>query len=385
MRTKADVVIIGGGIHGCSAAYHLAKKGKKNAVLVEMDLPGSGSSGRSAAMLMHQTGNEQTTLLALISIAEYHSYLKTAVFKELEFKFNKTGSILFATEQDAGEELRRRIDMQNRVGVKTETMDSSDVNRKAPIIKSEGIQVASYCDTDGYIDPYTVVTAYVREARRYGIEIPPRVQALNIKLKDKKVVGVETNSGFIETEIVINAAGAFAGKVAKWVGIQLPIANKQRNILHFAPRPTPDPFPIVEDISTEWYFRPDKDDIMVGVGPQTDVDYIPATLQPGFDPRCLLQLAEYVSVRAPKLYETNITGGQWAGVRSTTPDELPIIGPVDEVEGFLNCCGWGGFGITLAPIGGSLIAEYVVDGKTTTYDINPFLFSRFNNKLVNKG
>ena len=382
MRKSADVVIIGGGIQGTSVAYHLAKKGIRDTVLVEMDTLGSGSSGLSAAMLMHQTGQEQTTKLALISIKEYRSYSKKF---EIDISFRKTGSICFATEPQKADELRKRIEMQNRIGIATETLDGSGVSKLAPLIKEDGIIVATYCEQDGYIDPYSVVNAYAQEARKLGVEINLRVKALNIKTSGRKVVGVETKgvetgSAYIETPVVINAAGALAGQVAEWVGIHLPIMNKKRNIVFLAPRPPLEPFPIVEDVVTEWYLRPDGKNIMVGVGPQEEVGYIPDTLRPGFDESCLYKLGEYIEHRAPALMETAVMGSHWAGVRCMTSDELPILGPVDGVEGFLNCCGWSGFGITLAPVGGMLLAEFVAHGKSSTAEINPFLLKRFQGK-----
>lgn len=377
MRSRAEVVIIGGGIQGASVVYHLAKKGTTDTVLVEMDLPGSGSSGRTAAMLMHQTGREQTTQLAQISIAEYFSYRDEF---GVDHGLHKTGSICYTTDVQLVDQIRSQVDMQNRVGIETHELDGSGVREKVPIINVDDLLVAAYCPLDGYVDPYSVVQWYIQNARDQGAEINPNVEALDIQTSKHAVVGVETTKGFIQTRTVINAAGAKARQVGKWLGIDLPIKNRKRSIILLAPRPPVDIFPIAEDVGTGWYLKPEGRNIMVGVGPQTDVDDIPDTLQPGFEVHRTTEVAEFIAHRVPYLINTDITPMKWAGIRCMTPDELPILGPVDEVEGFLNCCGWSGFGVTLAPVSGKLLAELIADGKAATADINPFLLERFQSK-----
>lgn len=377
MRSSAEVVIIGGGIQGTSVAYHLAKRGIIDSVLVEMNYLGSGSSGRTAAMLMHQTGQEPTTRLAKVSIEEYLSYPDEF---DIDISFHPVGSICFATEEEATERLRRRVDMQNKLGIETRELDASAVGGKVPFMNVDDILLAAYCPLDGYVDPYSVIQAYTKYARDRRVEILQGVQASGIRTEMQKVVGVETNKGFIDTRTVVNAAGALACQVGKWVRVDIPIKNYVRCIAFLAARPPFGEFPVVEDVETEWYLKPEGINIMVGVGPQTEVGDVPDTLQPGFEGHREYELAEYMMHRAPALADVGLMPIRWAGIRCMTLDELPILGPVDEVQGFLNCCGWSGFGVTLAPIGGKLLAEWIADGKTTTADINPFLLKRFQSK-----
>jgi len=379
MRSKADAVIIGGGIQGTSAAYHLAKKGIVDIAVVEMHFVASGATGGSAAMVMHQTGREPTTRLARLSIQEYDSYAEEF---DLDVGFRRVGSICFATDEATANQIRRRVEMQNQHGIETELLEGSALQEKfPPFIETDDILVASYCPLDGYIDPHSVAQAYAGYARREGVEINQYVKALGIRTSGGRVTGVETTSGVIETPVAINAAGALAGQVATWVGIELPIELHMRNIAVFSLKPPPHLFPIVEDVVIEYYFKPEGPNVLVGVGPETEIEGIPDDLPPNFlapdfDKSHYDAMYAYLSERAPELTGAGIVRG-WAGIRAVTPDELPILGPVDELQGLFNCCGWSGFGITLGPIGGLLIAELVKDGTTKDVDLEPFLLKRF--------
>ncbi|HZQ08968.1 MAG TPA: FAD-dependent oxidoreductase [Anaerolineae bacterium] len=368
MKRTADVVVIGGGIQGLSCAYHLAAKGIKHVSLVELDLLGSGSSGRSAAMLMLSMSRPETIAMSFVAWKEYMA------FPELLGEgthFKPIGYMTVATRA-AEPALCEEIAIQQANNVPIEVLDPEDVKEIAPAVNIEDIVLGAICRTDGVIDPHAVMQAYARGAKQLGAEINERVQATGIVLENWHVTGVETTAGTISTPIVVNATGARAREVGSWVGLDLPIKNYKRHIFitdEFKAIPQTTPF--VMDLEVEWYFRKEGDNVLMGMGREESTSF-----EPQFEPEFQEKVIERAAVRAPILLNAKILRG-WAGLRALTPDDLPILGYAPGVEGFVNCCGWGGHGVMHAPTGGILTAEVIADGKATTMDITPYRYERF--------
>lgn len=368
MRTTADIVVIGGGIQGLSCLYHLAARGIKNISLVELDLLGSGSSGRSAAMLMLSMKREETIALSYAAWKEYMEFGE--IFGETTH-FKQIGYMTVAT-QAAERELREEIATQQKMKVPIEILDPQQVKEVAPAVNVEDIVLGAICRTDGVIDPHAVMQAYARGAKKLGAEINERVQATGIVMERGHVVGVETTAGRIATPLVVNATGARAREVGSWVGLSLPITNYKRHIFitdEFKAIPPNTPF--VMDLEVEWYFRKEGENVLMGMGREESTSF-----EPQFEPAFQEQVIERAALRAPMLLNAKILRG-WAGLRALTPDDLPVLGYAPGVEGFVNCCGWGGHGVMHAPTGGILTAEIIVDGKASTMDVTPYKYERF--------
>lgn len=368
MRTTADVVVIGGGIQGLSCLYHLAVKGIKNVSLVELDLLGSGSSGRSAAMLMLAMSRRETIALSFLARQEYMAFQD--LFGE-STHFKQIGYMTVATSA-AEQELRDEIAIQQEMNVPVEVLDPEEVKDIAPVVTVEDIVVGSICREDGVIDPHAVMQAYARGAKQRGAEINERVQATGIALEDGRVVGVETTAGRISTPLVVNATGARAAEVGSWVGLNLPITNYKRHIFitdEFKTIPQNTPF--VMDLEAEWYFRKEGDNVLMGMGREESILF-----EPQFVPEFQEKVIERAALRAPVLLNAKIIRG-WAGLRALTPDDLPVLGYAPGVEGFVNCCGWGGHGVMHAPAGGILTSEVIAEGRATSMDLEPFRYERF--------
>lgn len=368
MRTTADVVVIGGGIQGLSCLYHLAAKGIKNISLVELDLLGSGSSGRSAAMLMLSMSRVDTIALSFVAWKEYMAFPE--LFGE-STHFKQIGYMTVAT-QAAEHALREEIEIQQKMNVPIEILDPQQVKEIVPAVNIEDIVLGAICRSDGVIDPHAVMQAYARAAKQLGAELNERVQATGIVQENGRVIGVETTAGVISTPLVVNATGARAKEVGSWVGLDLPIKNYQRHIFitdEFKAIPQNTPF--VMDLEVEWYFRKEGDNVLMGMGREESTGF-----EPQFVPEFQEQLIERAALRAPILLDAKILRG-WAGLRALTPDDLPVLGYAPGIDGFVNCCGWGGHGVMHAPVGGILTAEIIADGKATSMDITPFKYERF--------
>ena len=365
LKSTASVVIIGGGIQGTSIAYHLAQCGVREVVLVEADLVGSGSSGRSAAMILLQMSREMTIRLSQESFKEYLGELGA------DSGYKPIGYLNVATREIA-DELRAQVSLQHQLGVPTEVLLPQDIARLVPAVNVDDVEFGSICWQDGVIDPHAVMQTYVQRARQLGAEIYEKVEATGITIEKGRVAGVQTSAGLISTPIVVNAAGARAAQVASWVGLKLPITNYKRTVF-ITDRfdEIADDAPFVNDMAVEWYFRKEGKGVLMGMGLEESM-----TFEPQLDWEFLDTLIQRALHRAPILANARVMRG-WAGLRPLTPDDYPILGRAPGVEGFINACGWGGHGVMHAPIGGTLIAELIADGKTTTMDLVPFRLERF--------
>ena len=369
MKSTADIVIIGAGVSGCSTAYHLTKMGITDVAVVEMEQVGSGSSSKSASMLSLQyCYNPLVTQMALYSYKRYMAF-------EEEFgvstDFKKIGWLNIATSEKA-QELLEQTKMRQSFGIKSETLTPAEIKYRYPELNTQDIAVGVWGADDGPFDPYMIMQGYTKKASQQGAKLYEGVRATDIRLDKGQVTGVVTTKGVIATNTVVNAAGPWAIEVGKWVGVKIPIINRSRSIVVTGPFPEiPSNNPLIEDITMEWYYRPEGPGILMGMG-ITPVE----NLNVQFTPQIRDELIKAAIQRVPILEKASFLTG-WSGIRPTTSDSNPILGGVPGLTGFVLNCGWGGAGIIQSPAGGQVIAEYIVDGYASTIDISSCDIKRF--------
>jgi sarcosine oxidase subunit beta len=320
-------------------------------------------------MILLQMSREQTIRMSQESFKEYLNFEKEF---DADIGYKPIGYLNLATKEIA-DDLRAQVELQRRLGVPTEILSPEEIARLLPALDVTDLAFGSICWKDGVIDPHSVMQAYVKHARRLGAEINEKAQATSIALEKNRVVGVRTTAGDIATPRVVNAAGPRAAQVGSWVGLDLPIRNFKRTIF-ITDRfdEIPDNPPFVMDLAVEWYFRKEGKGILLGMGIEESM-----TFEPQLEWEFLDAMIQCALHRAPILANARVMRG-WAGLRSLTPDDYPILGYAPGVEGFVNCCGWGGHGVMHAPIAGQLVAELIAAGKTTTLDLAPFQLRRFS-------
>ena len=367
MKNTAEVVIIGGGIQGISLAYHLARRGLTDVCLIEMKELGSGSSGRSAAIIGHAFPSENCLPLVELSFAALMRFQDEL---DADPGFEPIGCLLLAGAQGAPD-LRRRHALLQSKGIDSHLVDRETISRLTPGLNLEKIEVGLYGARDGSVDPHSIMMAYAQHARRLGAELAEGVKATGLQIEGDRVVGVHTTAGCIATHRVVNAAGFRAREVGTWAGMDLPITNIKRHIFVTGPIAVySQSIPFTYEVEVAWYMRREGPGLLIGMGAvESDEE------DPQVDWSFLDVVADHSMHRAPALAEAEIKNG-WAGLRPITPDDDPILGEASHLRGFFNDCGWGGHGIMNAPAAGIVLAELMVGG-TTDADISRFRAERF--------
>jgi glycine/D-amino acid oxidase-like deaminating enzyme len=221
-----------------------------------------------------------------------------------------------------------------------------------------------------------IMWGYMKRASQMGAKLYEGVRATGLSIRNGQMEGVITDKGFLSTGWVVNAGGPWAAEAGRWVDIEIPIKNSARCIvvtgaLHEIPSETP----FVEDLTAEWYFRPEGAGVLMGMG-----SVATEKLDIQIHHEMMEEMIDAAVHRVPILEKAPVLTA-WTGIRPLTDDDLPILGPLPSVKGFVLNCGWGGMGIILAPVAGQLIAEYIVNGYCTTMDIRPFRLERFAMKM----
>ena len=369
MRTSADVVIIGGGVIGTSIAYHLAKMGAQNTVVLEREpMLGMGSTGKCAGGIRQQFSTEVNIRLSMESVRFFENFREEL---DADPEFRQNGYLFLATTEEEVTAFQQNVALQRSLGLKVEILSPPEAKDLVPALNVEDVLLATYCPTDGYADPHSVLQGFAKGARRLGVEMCTDTEATAIELKAGKVRAVATNQGRIETPVVVDAAGPWLAIVGRMAGIELPVLPYRRQIFVTHPFPAiPDPVPMVIDFQPSFYFRKEGPGILMGM---TD-DEEPPSFNTHADWDFLAQVVEKAIHRAPILEQAGFMDG-WGGLYAVTPDDNPILGPLPELEGFICAGGFSGHGFMLAPATGRAIAELILEGQSTV-DISALSINR---------
>lgn len=371
MATTADAVIIGGGVTGSSLAYHLAKAGLR-IVLLEKQHLGAGGTGKSTSIVRMHYDNEPETRLAWASFKTY------AHFSDVvggDCGFVRCG-VLWLVNHDSTEKLRANVAMHRQVGVNTRVVNPQEVKAIEPACSLEGVALGAYEPDSGYADPFLTTFAFARRAQELGVEIHEGVAVTGISTASSRVSGVRTDQGAIEAPIVINAAGCWAARLGRLVGLDIPIMVQRNQIaLLRQPRELLRRHCVVADIGVGMYFRPEESFATVvgaGLGEDgVDPDAYNEAVDADFPPLARRKASQ----RAP-VFSHAVSRGGWSGIYDMTPDGKAILGQAGP-EGFYVACGLSGTGFKKAPAIGQCLTELILQGRSTTVDITPFRLSRF--------
>jgi glycine cleavage system aminomethyltransferase T/glycine/D-amino acid oxidase-like deaminating enzyme len=370
VRDRAQAVVIGGGVGGCSILYWLARLGLTDALLVERADLTSGSTFHSAGLVGQLRGSLSLTRMMMASVELYRT-LGAEV--GLETGWREVGSLRLASSEERMEEIARQAGWAKTFGLPLELISAEEAQRLFPPLTTDGVRGAAFIPTDGYVDPSQLTFALAEGARRRGAEIATHTRVTGFDVRNGRVAAVETDRGRIETEIVVNAGGMFAGELGALAGVNVPVVPMAHEYLVTRPAGLPLEMPTMRDPSLLVYFRPESGGLVVG-GYERDpapwsLDGIPADFNgklleedwPRFEP-----LLENAIRRVPVLEEMDAVR-LINGPEAFTPDNEFILGPSD-VRGFWIAAGFCAHGLAGAGGMGRLVAEWIVDG-TPSLDV----------------
>jgi sarcosine oxidase subunit beta len=299
--------------------------------------------------------------------------------------FVKCGVVFFAGAKDA-DLMRKTVSMHQRIGIREDLLSGEELKKMEPALYAEDIAWGGFEHDGGYADPALAANSFCEAAQRQGVEVMKKTTVTGLKIKAGKINGVLTSKGEISTDIVINVAGPWGGQIAAMAGVHIPIkASRHPVVIIQKPTSWRKPTPVWCDLITGWYFKPERTAAMM-VGSMQDADD-PADIEnhstiPSYQE--IETFSDAILKRFPIMDEGSAQGG-WAGLYDVSPDWQPIIDRIPEVVGFYCAIGFSGSGFKIGPSVGRIMAELVVDGKCSTYDISLFRHARFQQKQSSRG
>ena len=371
MSNTADVIIIGAGVHGASLAFHLAQRGAK-ALVLERKFIAAGATGRSSGLVRMHYDVQQDSELAWVSFQYFRDW-KQRVGGDCGF--TRTGFLQLVAPPDT-ETLKANVAMHQAIGIPAFLIGQDDVRRLAPSFATDDIELAAYEPESGYAMPSDTASALMNAARDMGARLMQECTVTGVILAGGKVTGVRTSQGDVSAQIVVDAAGAWAGAVNKMVNLDVPYDTWRHDTMFVARPPQVGPgHPSVIDFANDMYFRPERDLTLVGLedgnplgeSPDSDTDHA----RPGFVERGIDRICRRIPIM-----ENGGLHSAHGGYDGITPDQHPLLGAAGP-EGFYLDCGFSGTGFKISPAVGLCMAELILDGKSKTVDLSIYSPARF--------
>ena len=381
-QKTADVLVIGGGVAGLSTALQLARRGK-SVIVLERGQLGSGSTGRAAGLLGQLRGTAASTRMLMDGVETVRE-LEKETGEEI---FLQTGSLRVAATPDRAQEIVDLVEMGKSIDFDIQHLTCDEVHEKLPYMKTEDLLDACYCPTDGHLQPAELVASYVKWGRKLGVQYQTQTPVERVLIEGGRAVGVQTASGPLYADAVVNAGGPWSYLVAEMAATVLPTAAIGH--VYLTTRPDDailiDRFsPGVRDRENRIYSRPEAGGLIVGMYEAEPEQYEMENLPVDFDMAlmkaarddihvamliyCAQQRFPWINERTPMTVTT--------GIMTFSPDGKAFCGAFDALSGFFHCSGFSGHGIVQSPTIGVIMADLVTEGKTD-YDLSEIEADRF--------
>ena len=365
----ADIVVIGAGAIGCSIAYHLARRGVRDVVVLERETVGSGSTSKAAGGIRVQFGTRVEVEFSLRSI-EFFKRFEDEMGVPCDYR--QEGYLILLPDEADLARFRVNVALQTSLGAEVRIVTPAEARAIVPELNVDDILAAAWGPMDGYASPNDVVQAYAAQARARGVRILEGEAVTGIELSGDRVVAVRTAGGRIETSLVVNAAGPQASLVGRMVGLELPVDPRRRHIFVTGEFPAVrHPMPLVIDRSSGFYCRSEGRQILMSAG---DVGAV-TEFTPTVDWGMLDETVAKAIHRVPALEGASVQHA-WAGLRPLTPDEHGILDWAPGVHGLYLAIGFCGHGFQHSPAAGQIAAE-VLTGASPSIDVTGLGMARF--------
>jgi sarcosine oxidase, subunit beta len=370
----ADVVIGGAGIVGSSIAYHLTQAGVRNVVILERESQqGKGSTGKSMGGVRAQFSTRESIRMSLYSIPFFRDFEERLGHPS---GYKAQGYLFVATQTRHMDYLKANLARQVPEGLSTARLVSKqDVLEMVPQLRPDDIIGGSFCSTDGFVDPHSVMTGFMQAALRGGARLEKNAPVIGLEVDNQGIAGVRTPHELVQTRKFVNAGGPWAGHIASFVKVELPVEPLRRMLV-----PT-EPFdkishaaPMTIDMSTGWHFRPEgRGFLMAWNDPEETPGY-----KTDFDRAFVEKILRHAVDRVPVFEEVEVNPSRaWAGLYEMTPDHHPILGEAPDVPGLFFANGFSGHGVMHSPATGKILADLILKGSTDLIDARLLNFARF--------
>lgn len=374
LKSTYDVVIVGGGVHGLAIAYYLGKRGITNVAVLDRGYLGGGASGRNTAIIRSNYRTPQGVAFYDESVRLYEG-----LALELDFNvmFSRQGHLTIAHTEKGVTTLRERAETNRLLGVDSRIISREEIADLVPGLDTsdrphQPVMAGLYHPPGGIIRHDAVVWGYARGADRLGIQVHPFTEVTAIRRDQGRVTGVATNRGEIAARTVVNATAGWCSTIAHMAGIPVPIVTHPLQALVTEPL-KPWLHHVIVSATLHFYInQTDRGELVIGeeIDPYSSYS-MRSTL------RFLENAAAHTLELFPCLARVKIMR-QWAGLCDMPPDFAPIIGPVEELDGFILDIGWGTYGFKAGPAAGFRVAELIATGRVPDV-LRPFALSRFAN------
>lgn len=360
-----EIVIVGGGIAGVSLAYFLAARGHGDCVVLEReDQPGAHATGRSAAVLVVPDESPVMQELKVLSVPFLSRPPGGFAHNPI---LDPTGILVLEAGRDAGP--------RSYGGVRTVELGPDGIRARVPVIGSGEIHGGLLFPDHGALDVHELLTSFLRGARRGGVELRCRTEVTGLEIETDRCTGVRTAGGAIRARWVVDATGAWAGRIAQGTGAsRVDFTPRRRCAITYAPPPgvDPRPWPFVKSIVHDVYFKHESGRILFS--PMDEDPVAPCDAAP--DDVAIAEGIERLERLAPDLVPRAVER-LWAGLRTFAPDGVPVVGEDPRLAGLFWLAGQGGCGIVTSPVLGAAAADLIVDGRTDRVDASLLSPARF--------
>jgi sarcosine oxidase subunit beta len=374
----ADVVVIGGGVHGASVAYHLARRGARGVVLLERKFLASGPTGRSSALVRRFYAMDFLTRTANGSAEVFRHWAERVGGGDPGFR--QVG-VLWLAGPDRAEYLRANVLRARELGANVVALAPAEVRALVPAMSVEDVACGAYEAESGYADAAMTTNAFATRAGELGVRVVQYVPVDAILTAGDRVTGVRTAAGEIRAPAVVVCAGLWADRLLALLGIHVPVAPTRHQMCFFRRPPDLGPHPAVLDRPQAAYMRPETGNLTIHGLFAYDEIVDPDHYNEGADPGEVLRNAELIAQRFPAM-EHGLSMGGYSGVYDNTPDHEPVLGAVPERPGLFVDFGWSGHGFKHAPAVGDVLARVVLEGHAPGWDLQPFRWSRFRDDAL---
>jgi len=351
---------------GASIAHHLSRAGCRNIVLLEReDYPGKGSTGKSMGGVRAQFSTEVNIRMSIHSIQFFSAFPEETGYRPQGYLFAATAEAHIAY-------LRRNIELQRSLGLNhVRELSSAEVRAAVPEMRADDILGGSFCSTDGFVDPHSVLTHFLQTAPR----VRKSTALTAVHVQSGRVTGVETTGGPISTPVVVNAAGPWAAEVSALAGIALPVVPLRRALVPTEPfRQLSHALPMVVDMSSGFHFRPESLGFLLAWNDPAETEGFKTGIAPGF----IEKLLDHAANRVPCFAEAEVNPRRaWSGHYEVTPDHHAILGEAPGLKGFYCANGFSGHGVMHSPATGQILADLILSGHSGLIDTESLNLSRF--------